>query len=311
MNIIIKEMKKIKIYFVGVILLTLFSAEVIFAQEPLWEGKGRIAISSDGNEHDHDDWAATPLSLALLAASGLQDQLVMYTYSDHVWGSNQDHPTSESGLTAYEHMRESTLIGQQMFGFDNTRFICAVDNAEVAYNALRDVINESSAENPLIIIAAGPMQVVGEAISRSEIDKRQYVTLISHSGWNDNHSDKPHKQYWDNHSGWTFQEIKDEFSNDENGNLVTNRISDQNGGNDYDGLKATKEKFDWLKTSEARNHKSYKGSSWDWLYSRLITCIKKGDIDASDAGMVLYMLTGVEKTNPEMVKSIMEKPIVK
>lgn len=304
-------MKNLKSIIASILLITVLNTVVLNAQTPLWQGKGRIAISSDGNEHDHDDWAATPLTLALLSAYGLQDRLAIYTYSDHIWGSNQDHPTSSSGLNAYEHMRESALGGQKWFGFDSTKFICAVDNAEVAYNALRDVINESSAENPLIIIAAGPMQVVGEAISRADVSKRQYVSLISHSGWNDNHSDKPHKVFWDKHSGWTFQEIKDKFSGDEGGNLTPIRIANQNGASDYFGLKAPKEKFDWMKTSEAQFNKAYKEGAWDWLYSRLETCIKKGDIDASDAGMVVYMLTGIEKTDPEMVKDIMENPIVK
>lgn len=283
----------------------------IFAQTPLWEGKGRIAISSDGNEHDHDDWAATPLSLALLSAANLQDKLVIYTYSDHVWGSNQDHPTSKSGLTAYAQMRESALGGQKWFGFDTTKFICAVDNAEVAYTELSKVINESTAEDPLIIIAAGPMQVVGEAINRSDVSKRQYVTLISHSGWNDNHSNKPHKQFWDTHTGWTFKEIKSKFSSSEGGHLKTIKIASQNGGKDYDGLKAPKAKFDWMKTSESRNNKAYKSGAWDWLYSRMETCVKKGSFDASDAGMVLYILTGVEKTNPDLLKDVMENPIKK
>ena len=150
-----------------VIFLILLSISTLEAQTPLWEGKGRIAISSDGNEHDHDDWAATPLSLALLAAAGLQDHLEVYTYSDHIWGSNQSHSTSESGLNAYQHMRESALAGQEWFGFENTHFVCAVDNAEVAYRAMRDAINQSSAEDPLIIIAAGPMRVIGEALTSS------------------------------------------------------------------------------------------------------------------------------------------------
>lgn len=295
----------------SVFLLTLLAVNNIVAQTPLWEGKGRIAISSDGNEHDHDDWAATPLSLALLSAANLQDKLVIYTYSDHIWGSNQDHPTSASGLTAYEHMRESALGGQKWFGFDNTKFICAVDNAEVAYTELSKVINASTAEDPLIIIAAGPMQVVGEAINRSDISKRQFVTLISHSGWNDNHSDKPHKQFWDTHSGWTFKEIKNKFSNSEGGHLKTIKITSQNGGEDYDGLKAPKAKFDWMKTSESRNNKAYKPGAWDWLYSRMETCVKKGNFDASDAGMVLYMLTGVEKTSPELAKDVMENSVLK
>ncbi|WP_332910510.1 hypothetical protein [Algoriphagus boritolerans] len=73
--------------------------------------KGRIAISSDGNEHDEDDWAATPMSLALLAARSLQDQLVVYTFSDHTWGSNKEKPGADA------QMRESAFIGGSKFGF--------------------------------------------------------------------------------------------------------------------------------------------------------------------------------------------------
>ncbi|XMO85380.1 hypothetical protein AAFN75_11330 [Algibacter sp. AS12] len=303
-------MKNRQLIITCALIISMLNVGKIFAQTPVWQGKGRIAISSDGNEHDHDDWAATPLSLALVAAKGLQDNLVLYTYSDHVWGSNQDHPTSKSGLNSYQHMRESALKGGEWFGFNNTNFICAVDNAEVAYTALRDEINKSSEENPLVIIAAGPMQVVGEAINRADVSKRQYVSLISHSGWNDNHSDKPHKQFWDTHSGWTFKEIKTAFSGEEGGRLNCIHITDQNGREDYEGLKAPKEKFDWIKTSEARNNNAYKNGAWEWLYTRLETCVKKGDFDPSDAGMVVYLFTGVEKTSPELAKEIMENPVL-
>lgn len=283
----------------------------IKAQTPVWQGKGRIILSSDGNEHDHDDWAATPFSLALLSAAGLQDKLVLYTFSDHIWGSNQDHPTSVSGLNSYEHMRESALGGQKWFGFDKTRFICAVDNAEVAYNAIRDEINKSSIENPVTIIAAGPMQVVGEAISRSDVLKRKFVTLISHSNWNNMHADRPANQFWDIHSGWTFKEICETFSGESGGNLKCIQISDQNGGKDYDGFNAPVPKFNWIKTSEARNNPIYKSGSWDWLYTRLETCIKGDNFDASDAGMIVYLLTGIDKTEPEMGQKIMENPVAK
>lgn len=65
----------IEIFFNKVILivsLLLSQITYSFSQSPLWQDKGRIVISSDGNEHDHDDWAATPLSLAIIAAKGLQ-----------------------------------------------------------------------------------------------------------------------------------------------------------------------------------------------------------------------------------------------
>ena len=207
-------------------------------------------------------------------------------------------------------MRESAFGGQKWFGFDKTKFICAVDNAGVAYNAMRDAINESTAENPLIIIAAGPMQVVGEAINRADVAKRQFVSLVSHSEWNNQHSDKHGKSEWDTHSGWTFQEIKDNFSNEKGGNLKCIQITDQNDGDDYDGLQAPIEKFDWIKTSKARYNPAYKLGAWDWLYSRQETCIKENgkNFDPSDAGMIVFLLTGIEKTDPEMAREIMENP---
>lgn len=283
----------------------------IYAQTPLWQGKGRIAISSDGNEHDDDDWAATPLSLAMIAAKGLQDKLVLYTYCDHIWGSNQDRP-DKHGISAYEHMRISALGSKKWFGFNNTKFICAVDNAEIAYNAMRDVINASSADDPLIIIAAGPMQVVGEAMNRADKDKRQYVTLLSHSQWNNRHSDNPDKKKgWDNHSGWTWNEMKEAFSTPEGGNAKFVQIVDQNNGKDYIGFFCKKEYFDWIKTSPARNNPLYRTGSWDFLYDRISTCIKKKGtcFDPSDAGMIVYLFTGIEKTNPDMAKEIMENPV--
>lgn len=313
----IKNMKKIILA-----LALLVAVPSVMAQEPLWQGKGRIAISSDGNEHDDDDWAATPLSLALLASQGLQDKLVLYTYSDHIWGSNQEQPF-KSGMTAYEHMRESALGGKERFGFDNSEFICAVDNAHVAYEAMKNVINESTEDNPLIIIAAGPMQVVGEALNRADKRALKYVTVLSHSWWNDNHSEECYIDLdvnwlpkdvdfsWDNHTGWTWKAMEKAFSPTDKGGVKFVHICDQNGGEDYDAFQAHRDKFDWLKTSKARKNKAYKEGSWDWLYSRIACCPKGDNFDPSDTGMVVYMLTGIEKTEPYMAQELMENPVVK
>lgn len=286
-----------------------------YSQTPLWQGKGRIVISSDGNEHDNDDWAATPLSLAMLAAKGLQDKLTLYTYSDHVWGSNQEH-NGKNGLNAYEHMCLSALGSKKWFDFRNTKFICAVDNQYVAYNAMRDEINKSSKYNPLIIIAAGPMQVVGEGLNRADKDKRKYVTIVSHSNWNNNHANsstsnrKNKRLWWDNHKGWTWDEMIKDFGTKDGGNTKFIKIVDQNRGKDYIGLLCEKENYDWIKNSKARNNSKYKKGAWDFLYERMSSCIKNNGtcFDPSDAGMVLYILTGIEKTNPQMIKEIMENP---
>jgi fibronectin type 3 domain-containing protein len=267
-----------------------------------WQGQGRIAISSDGNEHDHDDWAATPFTLALLAAKGLQDKLVLYTYSDHVWGSDDEHPagSNTTAIGARAEMRISALEGADQFGFARNRFIEAVGNPEAAYNAMRDAINASTASDPLFIIGAGPMHVIGEAINRAQLSKRQYVTLISHSTWNNNHA---------HGTSWTWAKIETSFKNAAGGNLKMVKIDDQNGGTGYDGMRAVKSKFDWIRTSTARNHSAYISGSWDWLYSRQETCVKNGEFDPSDAGMIIYLLTGKTKTEPSDARTIMENPV--
>ena len=266
-----------------------------------WNGQGRIAISSDGNEHDHDDWAATPFSLALLAAKGLQDQLVLYTYSDHIWGSNAQHPpnSNHTQIGAKEEMNVSALEGKNQFGFDNTNFIEAVSNKQAAYNAMAAAIDASSASDPLFILGAGPMHVIRMGLERSNANKHQYVTIISHSTWNENHAKN-------DHGGMSWPNMKSTFSN---ANFVD--ILDQNGGTGYDGMRALITKFSWIQTSSARNNPLYQAGSWDWLYERQETCIKKNgtEFDPSDAGMVIYLLTGEEQTNPSDAKNIMESPV--
>lgn len=269
-----------------------------FNSNGIWKGKGRIAISSDGNEHDKDDWAATPFSLALLASKGLQDKLVLYTYSDHVWGSNREHSD------ARQQMRTSALGGADHFGFDRSHFIEAVADPNKAYNAMADAINQSSAGNPLFIVAAGPMQVVGEGLNRAQESKLQYVTVISHSKWNDNHSDRPTNE--PNHSGWTWNELTNKFNSK---GVRFLHIVDQNGGSGYDGMRANMNKFSWLKTSSARNNNLYKSGSWEWLYNRQVAAKKNTDFDPSDAGMIIFLLTGKQKTDPSDAKNLMENPV--
>ena len=275
------------------LLLTVVSSTIYGQSIPY--SIGRIVISSDGNEHDHDDWAATPFSLALLAAENLQDSLTVYTFSDHIWGSNHDKGEGK------KQMLLSALEGRDIYSFKKSNFIEAVEDSTKAINAITNEINISSKKSPLTIIAAGPMQVVGSAINNADISKLKYVRIISHSNWNDNHSDRPYK--WEHHSGWTWNEIKESF---ESKGLIMDRIVDQNGGKDYEGMKAPIESFDWIKTSSIRNGSPKVQKQLDWLYDRQLTCIKKGDFDPSDAGMVIYLLTGKQKTDPNDAKIIIE-----
>lgn len=257
--------------------------------------KGRIVISSDGNEHDEDDWAATPMSLALLKAAGLEDQLAVYSFSDHTWGSNKEKPGADA------QMRESAFMGSKWFGSKKTKFIEAVTAPNYAIIELTLQINASSEKDPLTIIAAGPMEVIGNALNESKADKLKFVRLISHSEWNNNHAEKPYE--WEKHSGWTWDKLKAEF---EPKGLTFDQIEDQNGGADYEGLKTSKSRYDWLKSSPAKDTKPFSKGSWDWLYSRLEAAQKGDEFDPSDAGMVLYLLTGKEKNTPNDLKQILE-----
>lgn len=275
-----------------IFVLTLTINTAFYAQTIPYS-KGRIIISSDGNEHDHDDWAATPFTLALLAARGLQDSVTVYTFSDHEMKKGK------------KEMLISALQGKQLFGFKNSNFIEAVADSTKAIQAIAREINKSDLSNPLTMVAAGPMHVVGSAIASAKPSKLKYVRLISHSNWNNRHSDKPYSE-WEQHSGWTWSEIKDKFESE---GLVMDRITDQNGGKDYVGMKAPMHMFDWIKTSPVRNRSEETKKQMDWLYKRQLTCIKKGDFDPSDAGMIIYLLTGKEKTNPDDARKIIENPI--
>ncbi|MBC6366079.1 hypothetical protein [Algoriphagus sp. AK58] len=258
---------------------------------------GRIIISSDGNEHDEDDWAATPMSLAILAAYGLQDRVTVYSFSDHTWGSNKEKPGADA------QMRESAFIGAKQFGFKKTKFIEAVAAPNYAIIEITLQINQSSAKNPLTIIAAGPMEIIGTALNEAKSEKLQYVRLISHSTWNDEHADKPYE--WESHKGWTWEKIKENFGSK---GLQMDHIVDQNGGPDYEGLKAHKSNYDWIKTSPNKDGKPFQKGSWDWLYSRLEAAQKGEEFDPSDAGMIIYLLTGKQKTSPEDIREILENP---
>lgn len=286
-------------------ILVLICHNCLFAQTPLWQGKGRIVISADGNEHDHDDWAATPLSLAIIAAKGLQNKLNLFIYSDHVWGSNHEHPGFD-GVGPYQQMKISALKGGKMFGFNTTHFLCAVDNPEVAYETLKDQINQSNIDNPLFIIISGPTQVIGEAMARSNIVNRKFVTILTTlEAWNNTHADKPYLA-WESHTGWTLDEIKKL-----EGGFKVVEIESQNPL-----LKKNWKEYEWLISAPERNNSYYKKGSWAWLFNRLCLSAKPEGtdrdyfyaIDPSDAGKVIFLLTGIQKTNPALCYEIMRKP---
>jgi len=244
---------------------------------------GRIAVSSDGNFADCDDLFATAVTVAILAKTGNASKLRYYGHSDHLWGTEGG---CKDGNREAAMQRSSAETARLYGGFDLSVFINAKANRETAINRLKDEINRSTSSNPLWIIAAGPMEVVGQALSRAASSRRQYVTVISHSTWNDNHADRP--SGGESHRGWTWDEIGRMSSPPKRRHLP-----DQNGG-----LRTSHSNFyEWRDASDSRRR---------WLWSRN-RATGLSVADCSDAGMAYWLATGRvdERASASEIKALL------
>src|SRR5687768_9979610 len=155
-------------------LVCLFAGSVCQAAGPYFNGKfqGRIAYSADGNHNDPDDWAASPVALAIFAEVGLKDRLVHFDYNCILPLTNPEWEKTHA---------ESVLGAAERYGYDKRRFFDCRKDLEGATAHLVRAINDSSAGDPLYFIIAGPMEVPSRAIGKSDPAKRQFVYCISHS----------------------------------------------------------------------------------------------------------------------------------
>lgn len=252
---------------------------------------GRIAISSDGNNHDCDDITATAMSIALLAKTGNASKLVYYGHSDHHWSSNTVETCGSVTDREAEMHISSHGTAQLWGGFTLGAFRNVRANLTGAVNALVTQVNNSSAGNPLTIIAAGPMDVVGRALNTAGANK-DHVTVISHSDWNDNHSDSPENE--SSHSGWTWAEMQAAFPT-----VTFTHIADQNAG-----LTVAESNYFWLRDSSDSRLQS--------IWARHVVGAEgptDGHFDPSDAGMVYYLLTGDQGATPRKIRFILEPTI--
>ncbi|MFR9545391.1 MAG: hypothetical protein SNJ29_07410 [Rikenellaceae bacterium] len=285
---------RIKATIFVVALLSMIHTSALAGATDYYQGKGRIVVSSDGNKHDNDDMLATKLTLMILAKAGLQEATTLYTYADHVWDSESND---------LDIMRISAEITGLRFGFSKCKFIAAVENKKQAYEAMCKEIVKSTAEDPLFIVAAGPMEVVGEALrmaNNRNAEALNHVTVISHSTWNDRHADEPTSKFNpDDHSGWVWSEMVEAFSDRVN----FKHIVDQNRRKMPDG------------TFEAR-FQSQTWDDWEWMATHRDPNIRwvrnnagiKCKPDYSDAGMLYYLcadldgVRGDENGNIEKLK---------
>jgi hypothetical protein len=230
----------------------------------------RIAIDADGNYNDKDDWASTPMELALLAKRGLQSKLVHYSWANII-GPND--------ATFYNEMKTSTLGAADRFGFARAKFFDCRSNLPAAINSLRNQIDVSTSSNPLFVIAAGPMEVLWRAVNVSNSAKRQYVTVISHSNWNNTKTYPPtmtHTRADVEALGVNWIQIQDQ-----NPLLHTRNSGSPNWSPWF-----------WLRdAAQARMR---------WIYDRMRVT---GKPDVSDSGMVYYLLTNDASGTPSKFRN--------
>lgn len=273
------------------ILVSGFSSETL-AQDIPYTGE-RIVVVADGNEHGKGDWAATPLTLAVLAAKEIQDQVMVYAFSSHTWGSNKTH----SGADA--QMRESAFLGSKQFGFKKTKFIEAVNAPNYAIIEITVQVNKSSAKNPLIILAAGPMDIIGTALGEADSTKLKHVRIISHSIWDQQHADSPEEG--EEHKGWTWEKLQESYAGKGLNFIALPELEEGS-------FKAPLSAYGWLNDSPEKEPKPFEKGSWQWLYSRIEAAKSGEEVNPSDVRLLLYLLTGKSNASIQDLRDILENP---
>jgi hypothetical protein len=213
----------------------------------------RIGYSGDGNQHDPDDWHASPMALALLHEAGMKEVLVHFDYNDHL-GDN------DAGMAATHRANVETAIS--LFGYDSEIFYDDQEDLDGAVQSIAAAIDASSDDDHFWLICAGPMEVCWRGIDAADDAKEQLVHVISHSSWNDNHDDTPELDH-------TWDDIEADFD------VQMHHINDQNGP----AFNSSCNEWEWL-----QNIPDYGQSLYD------LVCTDSAAGDASDAGMVYYRI---------------------
>jgi predicted amidohydrolase len=243
--------------------------------------RGRIAYSADGNHNDPDDWAASPVALAIFAEAGLKDRLVHFDYNCILPQTNPE----------WEKIHAQSVLGAaSRHGYEPALFFDCRKDLEGAVGSLAKEIDASSAENPLYFIVAGPMEVPYLAIQRSQPEKRRFAYCISHSRWNDGFA-----------SNYKFTQTKRSVI--ESG-VHWIQIRDQNrllSLSPY-GKPAPEEAFQsyrWMHDSS--------DPKVQFLWDRMLVSTRP---DPSDAGMAYFLATGDEDADPAKLRRLLAEHTV-
>ena len=246
-----------------------------------WPG-GRYAISSDGNQHDKDDWGAQPTAIALMYYAGLSGKIVHIDHSNHMGDNNSSWNNS---------MKETAAGGASRFGNLSSSIIfdCQTQAAEATANFIAQA-KLCTSSNPLWLVCVGPMEIPWRhlnAVKNFDPGLLQYIHCVSHSTWNETHNDALNNHTWAN--------MKSDFPT-----VKYHDIIDQNGSNGDNDWNTPYSKWYWLRDGS---------TDWNWLYART----DKSTYDVSDAGTTYWIISGAtnggnEKAGWPECKDLFENP---
>ena len=262
------------------------SVSILYPHSGPFDGqtfKGRIAYSADGNYNDEDDWGASPVALAIFAQFGVKDKLVHFDY-------NCILPKTDP---KWEKIHQTSVLGAaRRYGYSKSLFYDCQKDRDGAIENIKNAINESSADNPLYFILAGPMEVPYLGIQKSDPAKRQFVYCISHSRWNDGYTTQDGNLMTHNKRDVIPQGIKWVQITDQNQFLSTSRYGSPAKSQDW-------QPWYWMRDSDDPNVR--------FLWERLLAVTRA---DCSDSGMAYFLMTGDERSEISKLRKLLDDNIV-
>ncbi len=268
-------------------IVVLLSTSAIQAYSGPFDGrnfKGRIALSSDGNYNDEDDWGAFPVAVAMLDACGVTGKLVHVDYCNILAG---DDPRF------HREMAQSVLGSAERYNIPRSILFDCRKDLDGAVESIKNAIDASSADNPLYYVLAGPMEVPYLGIEKSDPAKRRHVYCISHSSWNDGYTRDDQDLHNHNKrdvipSGINWVQVKD-----------GNRNLAHPGGV---GKRSTAQQwslYHWMRDS--------RDARLGWIFTRLEAELRA---DISDSTMTYFLLTGDEDANLAKLRSLLDDKVI-
>ena len=229
-----------------------------------------IVSHFDGNNNDRDDIAALPMAAMITNAAGFEDKSTFF------YNNNLGEPNSSSQV---DDMRKSAAFAEKL-GIQTHDYQA---NTNAATTALVEILDSGQ---KVLAIEGGPMEAIYRALAQTSPANRQNVTLLSHSGWNENRDIASRPGVNNVH---TWADIRNDYPEVE---LV--EIRDQNAGHN--------------------NDTGFNNRGWAWLDNatdpvfqearELMQNARYATNDPSDAGMHFYALTGQEAAEPTDARSL-------